>query len=265
VLELLAEAGHEEQRVVDREAEPEADHEVQREDREPVDLVDQGEGEERPEHRGHPDREREHRGAPAEEDERQQQQDRERERLGPAEVGRDAVTDLGAREQRAAERDVVGVLEAIVEAGHHRVLVGVGVERRRDVRRATVAADEALVLRRLDGGHRCDARLGGERPLHRRDAIFRLRRLDARGRAEQRHDARRRLRAGRLLDALHRTSGARVRRREAARLLERAGHGSTEDAGDHDEEDDGEQPALRAGGDAVGQGCEHGGSSSGSL
>ena len=50
--ELLAVAGDEEERVVDRQAEAEADHEVEREDRERVDLVDGGQREEGAEHGG---------------------------------------------------------------------------------------------------------------------------------------------------------------------------------------------------------------------
>ena len=45
--QFLAEAGDEEQRVVDREAEPEPDHEVEREHAQAVDVVDQRQHEER--------------------------------------------------------------------------------------------------------------------------------------------------------------------------------------------------------------------------
>ena len=96
-------------------------------------LIDR-EREEGSEHGGEPARERQHGGAAAEEDERQEQQDRERERLGAAQVGHHAVADLAARDERAAEHDVVGALEAVDERSEHRVLVGVG---RRAWRRRT--------------------------------------------------------------------------------------------------------------------------------
>ena len=139
--ELLAEAGDEEQRVVDRQAEPEADHEVEREDRERVRLVDRGQDEERAEDGGDPDRERQHRGAAAEEEQREQQQDREGEHLGAPEVLGDASRRSGSARtpsRRAGRRRSRGKRCSRPLATV--VLVGVGGERREQVGRAAVAA-----------------------------------------------------------------------------------------------------------------------------
>ena len=130
--ELLAEAGDEEERVVDRQPEAEPDHEVEREDRERVHLVDRRQREERAHHRGHPDHERQDRGAAAEEEQRQQEQDGEREHLRAPEVLGDGVADLVLREDRAAEQDVL-VLEALLEAGDDVVLLRLGVEGREQI------------------------------------------------------------------------------------------------------------------------------------
>ena len=92
--QLLAVARDEEQRVVDRQAEPEPDHEVQREHVQAVDLVDARQHEERPEHGGDADGQRHQRRAAAEEQQREQQQDREGDHLRAPEVGADGLADL---------------------------------------------------------------------------------------------------------------------------------------------------------------------------
>ncbi len=86
-LQFLAEAPDQEQAVVDREPESQADHQVQREDRQGECGVDQPQDDERAQH-GHPaDRHGQQcRDAP-EDEEREDRQQREGDGLGEAQVG----------------------------------------------------------------------------------------------------------------------------------------------------------------------------------
>ena len=103
--ELLAEARDHEQRVVDRQAEPEPGREVDRERRHRLEAVDDPQAREREQHRGHPDRQRQQRGdEAAEHEQREQQQDRRGQHLRALEVGLHLVADLVERHDPAADR-----------------------------------------------------------------------------------------------------------------------------------------------------------------
>ena len=106
----------------------------------------------------------------------------------------------------------------------------------------------------LDGRHGGDPGLGGKARCT-RDALAPAG-DGVQRRAQESDHARARLQAGGLLDPLDCLGGARVLGGEAAGLLQRAGHGTTEDAGERDEQAYGEQGALGAGGDAIGEGGE---------
>ena len=113
-LDLLAIAREDEERVVDREAEPEPDREVQGEDRQQQALVDDAQAEEGPHDREQADEQRQQRGDGApEDDERQEEQERERERLGAGEVLGDLVGDLRDRDRVAADRHAGNVRELL--------------------------------------------------------------------------------------------------------------------------------------------------------
>ena len=101
---LLAPAGDDEERVVDREAETEARDEVEREDRERMHLDRDPQPEEREPDCARADERRQERGHEAAEDpEREQQDERERDQLGAAEVALDRVRHLAGRDRAAAE------------------------------------------------------------------------------------------------------------------------------------------------------------------
>ena len=102
--ELFAEAGDDEEAEVDRQADPESDDQVEREDRErdhhqreTHDAEGDGNGEHGSDQR--------HRGGPktAEHEEQQQQEERQGEELGPSEVLRGDGCDLDAGHRGAAE------------------------------------------------------------------------------------------------------------------------------------------------------------------
>ncbi len=105
--ELLAEPRHDEQRVVDREAETQHRDDVDREDRhvrEQAEHPQHGEGTEDGESA---DRERQAgRGQAAEDDDEQDEQDRHRERLGAGDVLADLGGDVAGDRLVAAEPDV---------------------------------------------------------------------------------------------------------------------------------------------------------------
>ena len=101
---LLAPARDDEQRVVDREAEPEPRDEVEREDRERMHLDREPEPEEREGDRaGADERRQERRDEAAEDPEREQQDERERDQLGAAEIALDRGGHLARRDRAAAE------------------------------------------------------------------------------------------------------------------------------------------------------------------
>ena len=106
--ELFAEAGDQEQRVVDREPEAEADDEVQREDVQAVELVDAEQHEERAQDGGHADDQREQRRSAAEEEQRQQRQEREGEHLRAPEVFGDGLADLESGDRGTAPCSATG-------------------------------------------------------------------------------------------------------------------------------------------------------------
>ncbi len=166
-LELLPVPREQEQRVVDREAETQADHEVEAEDREAVHLVDPAQDEEGRQHRRHADHHRDHRGTrAAEEHDREQEQERERQQLRAAEVLGDLLPELLVGDLRTAEEDVVAVPEPLLGVGDDIGAVRIRGERRGDVGRLAVGGEEAGVLRRRvagdggDSGNRLE--LGGD-------------------------------------------------------------------------------------------------------
>jgi hypothetical protein len=109
----------------------------------------------------------------------------EGERLGAPEVLGHRVADLMLREDGAAEQHAAGLGEALLEAGDHVLLVGVGFERGEQVGLLAVATEHRLLR---DGG---DARLLSQLGAN----VGRLRLV-----AHQGDDAGRLLRAGRRLD-----------------------------------------------------------------
>jgi hypothetical protein len=141
--QLLAEARHEEQGVVDGQTQAEAEDHVQRVDRQAVDAIDEPDDQERAHDAQEPDHQRQRRGAPsAEEEEGQHHQEREGEHLGTAQIAVDLIADLLSGHRGAAERHARHVLEAMRRAGDDVALVGRGRERRGDQRRAPVRGDE---------------------------------------------------------------------------------------------------------------------------
>ena len=101
---LLAPPRDDEERVVDREAEPEPRDEVQREDGERMHVDRDPEPEERERDRAGADERRQERGdEAAKHPERQQQDERERDQLGPAEIALDRRRHLARGDRAAAE------------------------------------------------------------------------------------------------------------------------------------------------------------------
>ena len=141
-LHLLAIARQDEQRVVDREPQPEPDREVEREDRQRRQLVDDPQAEKGRHDRQQADEQRQQRGDRAAEDhERQQEEQGEGEELSLCEVGRDEVSDLGPRDLQSAGRDVREGVHRLIDA--LRVLVARTVlEEDADEARASVTRDE---------------------------------------------------------------------------------------------------------------------------
>ena len=101
---LLTPARDDEERVVDREAEPETGDEVEREDREGMHLDGDPQAEERERDRARADERRQKGGhEPAEDPEREQQDQREGDQLGAAEVALDGLRHLAGCDRAAAE------------------------------------------------------------------------------------------------------------------------------------------------------------------
>ena len=101
---FFAPARDDEERVVDRKAEPETRDEVEREDREGVHLDREPKPEERERDRtGADERRQERRHEPTEHPEREQQDEREGDQLGPAEIALDRLGHLVRCDRAAAE------------------------------------------------------------------------------------------------------------------------------------------------------------------
>ena len=146
--ELLAISRDDEQAVVDREAEAEADDDVERELRKRVEAVDDPQHEEGRDHREPADEQRhQRRDDAAEHEQRQDEQDRERETLGLAEVLADLLADLLAGHRAAAEHHVGRLLHAFEQAlgGFVGRVVGLALEEGGDVGRVFVARHERTV------------------------------------------------------------------------------------------------------------------------
>ena len=163
--ELLPVARNHEQRVVDRQPEPEPGREIEREDGHVRHLVRDLQGEERADDREAADHERQQgRDRAAEEQQRQQEQEGEREELGAAQVVLDLVVHLGLRVRRPA--DLHGaVVEAAGEAlcGVLQLVVGEVLELAAHILRATVAGDQVGAAARVGGGHAAYGGIGSER------------------------------------------------------------------------------------------------------
>ena len=147
--DLLAVARDDEQAVVDREAQPEARDEVEREDRDRAQLAGDREEQERRDDREAADQKRQHRGDEApEEEEREEEEDREGEHLRPLQVRLDVLVDLLLRDGVAADEDALLALElGDQELARLLDLVVFGrVELNRQVRRLTVLRDERVGL-----------------------------------------------------------------------------------------------------------------------
>ncbi len=163
-VELLPVPGHDEEGVVDGQAEAHGRRQVQREHRHVCEPVDRLEHEERRHHRQGAHGQGEQRGDHAPEDEQEQQQrDRDGDQLGPHEVGLDGLPDRVEHLGEAGDRDVE--LPAAVEgdralelggelgdpvvdlvlgphdAGEHERLVARPVAQRRDVAEGPVRHD----------------------------------------------------------------------------------------------------------------------------
>ena len=193
-LQLLPVAGDDEQAVVDRQPEPEAGDEVEREDRELGHLDHRAQQQQRPGHRDGADERRQQRGdEPAEDPEREQEQERERDQLRAEKVALDDLADLAAGDGGAAEQNARLALEP-VEQPLGAVLARLGADRpeerdevppieRADERDRRLRAELPLdpgALCGLDAGDDADVR------IHARPALEALRRLDAlRGRVAE--------------------------------------------------------------------------------
>ena len=168
---LLAEPGHQQQGVVDGQAEAEHGDHVDRVDRHLGDRADPQQGEQGP---GHPDQGDQHGQAggddAAEDHQQQHQHHRHGQQLGPGQVGPDLVLELLVLEGPAADHDARGVQPAQLGLGRLKglvepVLVEAGGELDRDQDGPAVAGDQ---LGRVAGdrvgdlGHPGD----GPQPLH---------------------------------------------------------------------------------------------------
>ena len=145
--DLLAIARDDEEAVVDRQPEPEARNEVDREDRDVGQLVGDPQHQERADDRQHTDDQGQQRGhEAAEEEQREQEQEREGEHLRPSEVLLDLLVDLLLGDRGAAnghaglagERfgDPLGCVLAPVVLGRRQAHA--------EVRRLAVLGDEVL-------------------------------------------------------------------------------------------------------------------------
>ena len=126
---FLTEPPHQEQAVVDGQAEPEADHQVQREDRQGQRHVDQPQDEEGGQHgrRAHGDGQQSR--DPAEDEEGENRQQREGDRLGEAEVRLGLLAKLGSGDVRAAEQHVRPAVQGRFDIRDDGVRVGRGSQR----------------------------------------------------------------------------------------------------------------------------------------
>jgi hypothetical protein len=112
--ELLAEAGDDEERVIDRQTEPEGGDDVDREDRERDPLVQHPHREQRAHHGDGPEDEGQGgRDQAAEEDEAEDEQERKGEQLGSLGVLLALLGELILRDDGAAEDDVARAGEAL--------------------------------------------------------------------------------------------------------------------------------------------------------
>jgi hypothetical protein len=169
--QLLPEAAHQEQAVVDGQAEAENGDHVDREDGHVGDVGEAAQGGEGAEDRGHPDGEGEAGGGDAAEDHDQQdEQDRHRQGLGAGDVLADPLAVVapdrgGAAHARLQPRRVQPVLDRR-EALLALLLVAAQAEHR--VRGAPVLAHQLRRAGPPEGGDPLDhvGGQGGERPLH---------------------------------------------------------------------------------------------------
>ncbi len=136
--ELLPKASDQEQRVVDRQAEPEADHQVEREHAQAVELVDPGQDQERAEHGRHPHHERHQGRATPEEHQRQREQERQGQELGVTEILADRARDLLVGDHGTADRHAGGGGERRFGRARHVGVRGAGPDRARDQHMAPI-------------------------------------------------------------------------------------------------------------------------------
>ena len=198
-LELLAEARDHEQRVVDREAEPEARDQVERVDRHRLDrAVDDPHREERDQDRRGADREREQRrDEAAEDEERERQEDREGEQLGARDVLGDLLADLLLGELAAAQRHARHAREPLLHAPEG--AVDVVAEGPHHVGGAAVLRHEIAVAAALVTRHARHPRVL-ERLRDASELALRLRGVRGRAEPHERDHVRRGARAGGALD-----------------------------------------------------------------
>ena len=158
---FLAESTHDEQRVVDGEAEPKGGHEVDREDRDVRELCDGPEHHERAEHRDCTDQQREPGGDHTAEDEQQQQQrERDGDHLRTSQVALDRLADRSEHRLGACQPDADAVT---LEAG---VLVEDRLDRL-DARWVLLGAGKAHEDQRPVALDRAQRRRRAERPVRR--------------------------------------------------------------------------------------------------
>ena len=164
--ELLAVAREHEQAVVDPQAQPHAGDEVGGEDREPEDVVDHAQQQERDHDRKSPDQQRQRGGDQSAEDpEGEQQQNRDCEGLGAFEVGGGAFVDFVEGDVVAAEAHAAaGQLGAQMgDRGGRAVLRG---ECGQHEREAAVARDKRGQVRGGVVELALEAGLGGQQRRH---------------------------------------------------------------------------------------------------
>jgi hypothetical protein len=164
--DLLAIARQDEQRVVDRQTQPEPDREVQREDRQRRRLVEEPQAEKRGHDRQQADEQRQQRrDRAAEHEQREQEQQREGEHLGPREILGDLLADGGPGDGQAADLDTRLGAEPLVDAQACLLAVGAGAHEHRDEARAAVARDERAGRPRVNqrGSGLRDASVGLDR------------------------------------------------------------------------------------------------------
>ena len=154
--DLLAVAGDDEEAVVDRQPEPEAGGQVEREDRDRADLAGDAQGEEGADDRQRADHQRQQRGDQAsEEEQREQEEQREGQQLGHPQVLLDLLVDLLLRHRGTADRDPGAAGEPVIDR-LGRVLPGLVLGRPQgdgEVGLAAVAGDEGARAGVVVAGH----------------------------------------------------------------------------------------------------------------